>query len=329
MGQAMSLEVGAEVIYKPDGSIGTVQQVHNHVVAQCATVQFHTGPQVPTIDRYGGSSLSMVGAAPPQPSTSLDAVRAAPITFVRGLVTAAEVIARAPINFFSRKLLSEMSLDARTCAKVAAACYMYPNREPIRPLRIADSEQHCTLILDEAMNEELYVVYVIGNGEHVGCPVLGFTGTRFGMPEFQEDVDPDLDIGLCGAFRMVMEDPWIFETVRAVANKYQGKQLILTGHSLGGTRALIAALGGDGSQQFMLVHELVGMVHVFNPGSGLTPHGFNLGGGRLRATTFVHRVFADILSVTNFPCHMDGKAKFLTYSKHPEAEGRHSLTNFT
>jgi len=275
------------------------------------------------------SNLSMVDAAPPRPTTALDAVRAAPVTAVHGLVTAVEVIARAPINFFSQEPLSGMSVMARTCARVAEACYMYPDREPIRSLCIEDSVQHWTLNLDEAMNEELYVVYVIGNGEHVGCPILGFTGTRFGMPEFQEDVDPDVDILLCGAFRMVMEDPWIFEIVREVADKYQGKQLFLTGHSLGGTRALIAALGGDGSQQFMLVHELVGEVHVFNPGSGLSPHDFKLGGGRLRATTFIHRIFADIVSVTNFPCHMAGKAKFLTYSMHPEAEGRHSLRNFT
>merc|ERR1712107_88037 len=120
---------------------------------------------------------------------------------------------------------------------------------------------------------------------------------------------------------------WIFDAVQAVADRYPGKRVFLTGHSLGVARALIAALGGDGPQKYMLVNELVGEVHVFNPGSGLKSHG--LGGGRLRATPFIHRIFADVVSVTNFSSHMGSKGKLIVYSQHPEAPGTHSLDNFT
>lgn len=328
----MSLEEGCRVIYVPDGSVGTVRKVHNHIIFKCATVEFDRGPQAGTTSDCKGGNLSVQGVSPSQ-ITPIGSALAAPGVILHGIATAAEVGVHAPFNICNQQPLSTMTMEARTCAVVADACYKYPagDRDQVRPARIESShQQHWTLDLDPDMNEDLFVVYVVAEGEHAGCPVLAFMGTRFGMPEFHEDIVPDGDIAVCGSFRMATEERgrWIFSSIRAVSNKYPGKRRFLTGHSLGGTRALIAALGGDGTQEYMLVHELVDEFHIFNPGSGLSPHGFNLAGGRLRACGFIHRILYDMVSITNFPCHLGGKHTLVVYTKHPDAEGYHSMANF-
>jgi hypothetical protein len=184
------------------------------------------------------------------------------------------------------------------------------------------------LQLDRDFNDPVFVVYV----GHDGCPILGFTGTRFDKSEVKHDLLPDADMAVCGAHRLVYENSWIYDVVRKVASKYAGRKLYVTGHSLGGSRALIAAMGGDGTRDEMDVSNLVDEAHLFNPGSGLEPVACQGSAERVKAKIFAHRIFGDMCSITNFPCLLGGKLKVTVYEKHCDCAGdqlgRHTMKNF-
>mmetsp|Transcript_101020 Transcript_101020/g.261592 ORF Transcript_101020/g.261592 Transcript_101020/m.261592 type:complete len:265 (-) Transcript_101020:61-855(-) len=256
------------------------------------------------------------------PPSLLSTLASAPLQMGMGLVTAAEVVVRAPLNAMRQQPLSTLSAEARECAAVSDQCYCYVDKEPRRLSDFTVAQR--VLTLDPDFNCELYAVYCTPDGN----PILGFTGTRFGTPEQGEDVLPDTDIGVCGCNRLVQENPWIYETVREVARKYGGKRLILTGHSLGGSRALIAAMGGDGTSPDMDVSHFVHLVHVFNPGSGLMPLAWQGNKDKVFATIHLHRIFRDVVSATNFPCQLGGKLNITVYSKHPDTDSCHALDNF-
>merc|ERR1711924_153294 len=119
----------------------------------------------------------------------------------------------------------------------------------------------------------------------------------------------------------------------------------VTGH-LGGARGLAAAVGGNGTSTEMNVNHLIHAAHLFNPGSGLDPasglsdevpsilgmffgEGGILGGGRIHCKLNVHRIFGDLVSITNFPTRFGGNWTINCYMKHPETSMRHSIANFS
>lgn len=86
----------------------------------------------------------------------------------------------------------------------------------------------------------------------------------------------------------------------------------------------------------MNVADLVQEVQCFNPGSGFQPVALQGSAERVKATIFVHRVFGDMCSITNFPNLLGGKLEVAVYEKRSESVGRdntgqldrHSLRNF-
>lgn len=162
---------------------------------------------------------------------------AVPSKLAAGVITTVEVLARAPSNYMNQRPLTALSDEARACAFVAHECY---NPQRADTLTGGTAWPAVQLQIDPDLNDPVFVVYIRTSD---GCPILGFTGTRFGTPEVEKDILPDGDLAVCGAHRLVYENPWIYGAVRKVATKY-GRQVIVTGHSLGGSRALIAAMGG-------------------------------------------------------------------------------------
>lgn len=252
----------------------------------------------------------------------------------------AEVAVRTPINYARSQRLDTMSAEARACAKVAEECYT----EPEDRSEHVETCDHQTLTLDQAFNEKMFAVYVVASGD----PILGFTGTRFGTSHQDEDFDVDKGIAISES-KNIASEMWIYEQVSKVAAKYEGKNLFVTGHSLGGTRGLAAAVSGNGTKPEMEVSHLIHEAHLFNPGSGLSPASSVAdesecivsvfwgesgvrGGDRIKCGIFVHRIFGDVISATNFPCRFGRKWSIITYSS-PEWSkglfGRHAIENFT
>lgn len=138
--------------------------------------------------------------------------------------------------------------------------------------------------------------------------------------------------------------------------------MILTGHSLGGTRALLSSY-----HTCFLASNSVNAVHVFNAGAGLgadpsqqekvddlwrDPNKvkalvqsswfgfteaardscdlaatmFQEGDGQPECTRTCHHIFGDVISMMNVSkSHME----VITYQVHAEAPDRHSVANFT
>lgn len=250
----------------------------------------------------------------------------------------AEVVVRAPINFATKKHLSCLSSEARACAVVAAMCYDIPEERK----RQVITHEGKTLILDDDFNHPLYVLCV---DQGTGNPILGFTGTRIGTSHATTDFVTDAGVAITES-KNIAAEMWIYEQVSKAAQKYTGKRLFVTGHSLGGVRGLAVAVGGNNSKEEMKVSHLIHEVHLFNSGSGLDPapsladeapcimslrsgESGVRGGQRIHCDLNVHRIFGDLVSVTNFPCRFGGNWTITCYSKHPDANGVHSIYNFS
>lgn len=246
----------------------------------------------------------------------------------------AEVAVRAPINFLTKKNLTEMSSEARACAVVSEKCYEQPRN---RAKQVSTPEGR-TLILDDDFNNPLYALYF---DRATGNPILGFTGTRAQVG----DVIADAGVAIQES-KNIANEMWIYMQVEKAAKKYKGKRIFVTGHSLGGVRALAAAVGGNDSKEEMRVSHLIHEAHLFNPGSGLDPassladktpcilavfngEGGVNGGQRIHCDLNVHRIFGDLVSVTNFPCRFGGNWKVICYSAHPNAPNVHAIKNFS
>lgn len=249
------------------------------------------------------------------------------------IVNSASVVVRTPVNYAMQQSLDTLSSDARACACVANVCYDHPRPNVIQTCYGAP------LDLDTDFNEPLFCLYV---NRATGDPILGFTGTRGPADWIQYNMGV-----IWVESNNIANEMWIYEQVSRAAEKYSRARLFITGHSLGGTRGLVACVGGNDCQPEMRISHLIHEAHLFNPGSGLNPgpsaargvqpgpltvflgeSGF-FGGQRMHARVFVHRIFGDIVSVTNFPRRFGGRWTITTYSVHPRADNRHTILNFT
>jgi len=282
-----------------------------------------------------------------------------------GFITGVGTLPRSIYRAANQRSLSDLGDVPKMCAHVAAQCYKIPEPLPIgkgerrreREVSGTISSGKFRLEEDTHFKNRYFALYF----EHQHkLAILGYTGTRFGTEFFLRDVATDVNVGCSQS-----SDPFFVDVLRAVSGRVSGKRgytLVLTGHSLGGTRALM-------SSHHPVANDRVGAVHVFNAGAGpgadarqqrlldeawsdpnilkaygrgiayVVTEGFGSffdtvgqgvavlqgAGGQPECTRKCHHIFGDPISMLNASSsHME----VITYEVHPDAEDRHSMQNF-
>merc|ERR1719247_586654 len=115
---------------------------------------------------------------------------------------------------------------------------------------------------------------------------------------------------------------------RDMTSKHPGKEIFITGHSLGGAYAceMAVRLSAGALRCETAIPAL--KVHVFNSAPNHAT-----GDGNNQATYTHHHIFGDPISCTtgNTGLGMElivGNWTTITYSPHPRASSRHSIDNF-
>lgn len=273
-----------------------------------------------------------------------------------GLLKAVTLLPTSIHRAATKLSLTHLGDVPKMCAHVASECYKLPQSVPLgngesrRIQRISGmvSSGIFELVEDTHFKNRYFAVYL----EHSRkLAILGYTGTRFGTDFFWTDIATDANV-LCAQ----ASDPYFIDVLSAVSERVSRQHsdytLIVAGHSLGGTRALMASYHPSASNS-------VRAVHVFNAGAGIGADPrqqqilddvwqdpnifrayargvwsqlkemgsmFQIGDGQAECPRTCHHIFGDVISMLNTKeSHME----VITYQKHPQAPDRHSIVNFT
>jgi len=229
------------------------------------------------------------------------------LTAMAFLIQGIQTLIQAPYRAVMQEAVSEMSFNAKMCAKISEASYDPPAQRK-GSITVSWKNSQITLYLDRNIAHTEYCVYKTDS-----IAILGFKGTDNAKDGVVDGgiFAAGIFSGHSGALTFTAHN----EAKQLFLRSYGGHQKYVTGHSLGGAYAVKAA------EEMPDITE----VHVFNsaPIEGI-PHN----------TTYTHHhIFSDPVSMmTGNQMGVEklyGGWSTTTYSMHENASNRHSLSNFT